>query len=173
MRLIAEGHHLAVVLRIPGVRCPPMTKTSSTATTSPRSSGTWELNCRVAFVTTQWESGLSRKPYIELPPAENPNVVTADGKVQGRVSPFGPVAPWCIGRQHTDEPWMKQIQQWYPSPPLVVFLSNNEHAKLNWTEADTDQRIWRSTARAATTISSARWSPTAGSSVSRVAGRHA
>ena len=101
-----------------------------------------ELSLPVTFVTTQWESGLSRKPYMDLPPAENPDVVTADGKVQGRVSPFGPVAPWRrIGRQHTDEPWMKQIQQWYPNPPLVVFLSNNEHAKLNWTEADTDRRV--------------------------------
>ena len=59
---------------------------------------------------------------------------------------------------------MKQIQQWYPSPPLVVFLSNNEHAKLNWTEADTDQRYLEQHGKGRDDDFKPGWSPTAGSS---------
>ena len=35
---------------------------------------------------------------------------------------------------------MKQLQQWYPNPPLVIFLSNNEHSKLRWTEVEKSKR---------------------------------
>jgi hypothetical protein len=35
---------------------------------------------------------------------------------------------------------MKQIQFWYSSPPKVLFISNNEHLKLAWQDANTDQR---------------------------------
>ncbi len=41
---------------------------------------------------------------------------------------------------------MRQLQQWYPDPPLVIFLSNNEHSKLSWTEVETDRDTSRSTA---------------------------
>jgi hypothetical protein len=35
---------------------------------------------------------------------------------------------------------MQRLQEWYPDPPRVVFLSNNEHAKLNWKEAESCAR---------------------------------
>jgi hypothetical protein len=35
---------------------------------------------------------------------------------------------------------MKRIQEWYPDPPLVVLISNNEHAKLAWNEVEKSQR---------------------------------
>jgi hypothetical protein len=92
-------------------------------------------------VGSQWESGLSGEPYLSLPPDQNPNVVTPGGAVEKAVCPFGPIAPWHeIGRKQTDNPWMKQLQQWYPDPPLVIFLSNNEHAKLRWTETEKSKR---------------------------------
>ena len=31
-------------------------------------------------------------------------------------------------------------QEWYPDPPLVLFISNNEHGKLAWTKAEQSQR---------------------------------
>jgi hypothetical protein len=34
---------------------------------------------------------------------------------------------------------MQAIQEWYPDPPLVVFLSNNEHPRLTWAQAETCQ----------------------------------
>ena len=34
---------------------------------------------------------------------------------------------------------LQQIQAWYPDPPLVLFISNNEHAKLRWTDVESCQ----------------------------------
>lgn len=100
-----------------------------------------DLGLPVSFLGSQWESGLSGKPSIDLPAAENPNVVTVDGGVLPKVSPFGPVGPWRdIGRRVTHTPWMKRIQEWYPAPPRVFFISNNEHGKLTWAEAETERR---------------------------------
>ncbi len=141
LRLIAAGHHLLPWFAHPTGAVP--TDPQAFALTYYRAAieQARELRLPLTFVASQWESGLSRKPYLDLPPAENPNVVTVDGKVQPRVSPFGPVAPWrAIGRTHTDNPWLKQLQEWYPDPPLVIFLSNNEHAKLKWPEVEQERR---------------------------------
>ena len=35
---------------------------------------------------------------------------------------------------------MKQLQVWYPDPPLVIFLSNNEHSKLRWKDVEKSKR---------------------------------
>jgi hypothetical protein len=32
------------------------------------------------------------------------------------------------------------LQEWYPEPPRVIFLSNNEHGKLHWSQAETAKR---------------------------------
>jgi len=100
------------------------------------------LQLPLSFVSTQWESTLSYdKAFLGLPPDQNPNVVSVEGKVLPKVSPFGPVEPWKqCGRQWTDSLFMKKFQEWYPEPPLVVLVSNNEHAKLGWTEVETSQR---------------------------------
>ncbi len=90
---------------------------------------------------TQWESILSKPPFFDLPPEKNPNVVTPEGKILRKVSPFGPVEPWReAGRQWTDNAALGQLQEWYPDPPLVIFLSNNEHSKLRWHQAGQSQR---------------------------------
>lgn len=100
-----------------------------------------ELKLPIVFVATQWEHLLSREPYLSLPMEKNPNVVGRDGKVQATVSPFGPVEPWReVGRQWTANPQMQTLQEWYPNPPLVLFLSNNEHSKLTWSHVSQDRR---------------------------------
>ncbi len=35
---------------------------------------------------------------------------------------------------------MQKLQRWYPNPPLVLFVSNNEAAKLAWWEVETSKR---------------------------------
>jgi hypothetical protein len=99
------------------------------------------LRLPLTFLATQWESVLSYdKAFLGLPPEKNPNVVI-DDKVQPRVCPFGPVEPWReAGRSWTDNTLMKRIQEWYPDPPLVVLISNNEHAKLAWNEVEKSPR---------------------------------
>ena len=95
----------------------------------------------LVFVATQWEHLLSREPYLSLPPEKNPNIVESDGRVRPMVSPFGPVELWReIGRQWTANPQMQTVQEWYPDPPLVLFLSNNEHSKLTWLNLSQDRR---------------------------------
>jgi hypothetical protein len=143
MRLIEEGHYLLPWFSHPPIRGEIPTDPNDFLLNYYKRplEKARELKLPLTFIASQWESGLSGKPYIELPPEQNPNVVTVDGQIQPKVSPFGPVAPWReIGVAHTDNPWMKQFQQWYPDPPQVIFLSNNEHGKLNWTELGTSQR---------------------------------
>ncbi|MBM4037234.1 MAG: hypothetical protein FJ290_01860 [Planctomycetes bacterium] len=100
-----------------------------------------ELKLPLTIVGTQWECLLSAEPYIKLEPEKNPNVVTVDGKVRKEVCPFGPVELWDeVGRKWTDNPQLKRLQAWYPDPPLVIFLSNNEHTKLRWHKAEESRR---------------------------------
>jgi len=108
-------------------------------------------NLPITLVGTQWEHYLIDDPtYLNLPPDQNPNVVGLDGVVhttinqwgltEGKLSPFGPIGPWYdVGKKWGSSPMMQQLQGWYPNPPLVIFLSNNEAIKLNWTEVDTDK----------------------------------
>jgi len=100
-----------------------------------------QLRLPLTLIASQWESGLSQTPYIDLPSEDNPNVVAVGGKTLPQVSPFGPVKPWReIGKKRTDHPRMRQLQEWYPDPPVVIFLSNNEHSKLAWISVETDER---------------------------------
>lgn len=100
----------------------------------------WKLP--ICFVGTQWEFLLSKVefpggpyPWKKLPPEKNPNVIGPDGKIEPKrgVSPFGPVGPWKeVGAAWVKSPMMEKFQAWYPDPPLVIFLSNNEAGKLRW-----------------------------------------
>lgn len=101
-----------------------------------------ELDLPISFLSSQWESLLSEPPYFNLPAAQNPNVVKPDGRIEKKVSPFGPVAPWReLGLDWTQTESLKQIQAWYPTPPKVLFISNNEHTKLAWKQAADDKRF--------------------------------
>jgi hypothetical protein len=141
MRLVAEGHHLLPWFSHPTGAVPDDSEDFQLRYYKDAIAKARELKLPLTFIASQWESGLSGKPYVELPAEENPNVVTVEGEIQSKVSPFGPVAPWRqIGATFTDNPWMKQIQEWYPDPPLVIFLSNNEHHKLRWQEVETSKR---------------------------------
>jgi hypothetical protein len=101
-----------------------------------------ELGLPVSFISSQWERLLTdRQHYRGLPASLNPNVVNAEGSIAPMASPFGPVEPWTeVGRLWTQSEAMQQIQYWYPNPPRVLFISNNEHPKLAWQDANTDQR---------------------------------
>ena len=101
-----------------------------------------KLGLPISFLGTQWEHLLTDDPaFRKLPPDQNPNVVTPWGSVLNETSPFGPVWPWrAAGRQLTNDPVMKKIEEWYPDPPLVLFISNNEQKKLQWNEVLLDKR---------------------------------
>jgi hypothetical protein len=101
-----------------------------------------ELRLPIALVSTQWEIWLSvEDQYLNLPSATNPNVVTDKGQVLRMVSPVGGVDAWRqLGCRWTNSKMIAQLQEWYPNPPAVYFISNNEHTKLEWSKVETDSR---------------------------------
>lgn len=77
----------------------------------------------LSFITTAWETLLPRisAAYSKADPHGNGSVL----------SPFGPIAPWYdVGREWAHHPSLRMLQQLYPNPPLVLFVSDNEAAKL-------------------------------------------
>lgn len=143
MQLVEKGHHILPWFRHPsrtgGLGEEDLPAFREYFEEPIRKAAAWKLP--IVLVATQWESDLSRKPYVDLPPAQNPNVVTSDGKVLKMVSPFGPREPWRrCGRAWTDNVRLKKLQEWYPDPPLVIFLSNNEHHKLRWHKVEQSKR---------------------------------
>lgn len=114
-----------------------------------------ELKLPFTVTSTQWEYPLTYRwgtngpdqkyPWPDLPGDQNPNIVNTNGTIlnggAGRVSPFGPVGPWReVGREWTTAPIVTKLQEWYPNPPLVMFLSNNEHGRLELDKVEMDRR---------------------------------
>ncbi len=144
MKLIDQGHHLLPWFLMPNVYAHPE---------DPRWLGYYEaaikraaqLKLPISLVSTQWEIPLSTTDeYLNLPADQNPNVVTGDGRVRREVSPFGPVKLWQeVGMKWGSSRMMKKLQEWYPNPPMILLVSNNEQQKLPWTKAEDDFRFAR------------------------------
>jgi len=142
---IALGHHL-----IPWVQLPPPTRLDPFWRTfdfdAYARSSVEKLCARglpLALPGTQWETVLTEEPDRSLPPDRNPDVLTPAGELQrpATISPFGPLAAWsAVGVQWTTSDYVRKLQQWCPNPVLVLFLSNNEAVKLDWTKVETDPR---------------------------------
>jgi hypothetical protein len=98
------------------------------------------LGLPLSFIGTQWENLLTNdEAYFKRPTKFNPNVVSPGGEVSKKVTPFGPVEPWAeVGKRWTNTGTFKKIQELYPNPPCVIFVSNNEHTRLRWHEVETD-----------------------------------
>lgn len=101
-----------------------------------------ELRLPIALVSTQWEIWLSvENRYLNLPLDANPNVITLDGKIKREVSPVGGIEAWRdVGRRWTASPMLRKLQEWYPDPPYILFVSNNEHTRLPWNRLEEDKR---------------------------------
>jgi hypothetical protein len=113
----------------------------------------------IVIKTTQPEALLGSDPWYSLPPEENPNVVEGDGTVQTRVSPCGPIEHWrTVGegwvnppllldagytesRDWWSSPILAQLQNSYPDPPTVIWLSNNEASDIDYREIHEDYRF--------------------------------
>lgn len=89
--------------------------------------------------STQFERLLTEdQEYFGLPATTNPNFVNLDGTIKKVLTPFGSPELWReVGRKWTSSPHIKDMQKLYPDPTMVIFLSNNEHTKVRWTELDT------------------------------------
>ncbi|QQS44840.1 MAG: hypothetical protein IPM66_12760 [Acidobacteriota bacterium] len=144
MGMIDEGHHLLPWFLMPNIHAHPE---------DPRWLKYYEAAVRkaarlklpISLIGTQWEAELTTSDeYFNLPQEQNPNVVLGDGRVKREVSPFGPVEPWRdVGVRWGSTRMLKLLQQWYPDPPRVILISNNEHARLHWMQAEEDRRYVR------------------------------
>jgi hypothetical protein len=130
MEMIKRGHFLLPWFALPGPNDDDYYEASIK----------WaaEQKLPISFLSTQWEHELTDSPeYFSLPPDRNPNEVNKSGAIERKVSPFGPADLWKeVGRKWGSSETLRKIQGWYPSPPLVLFISNNEHARLGWTELE-------------------------------------
>ena len=101
------------------------------------------LKLPISFQRFQFEMELTtEKKYFELPPEQNPNVSGLDGKLQHMVDPMGPIELWSqLGKEEVSSECMRLAQEIYPDPPLVIFLSNNEHQVLNYHDAEKSKRF--------------------------------
>jgi len=48
-----------------------------------------------------------------------------------------------------NNPQLKRLQAWYPDPPRVIFLFENEHPKLRWHKAEESEALPRQVCKAA------------------------
>ncbi|MFP4027299.1 MAG: hypothetical protein ACLFWL_05865 [Candidatus Brocadiia bacterium] len=90
----------------------------------------------------QWVSRFwRREKFKKLSPEESPLMLTADGQTKRKISPFGPVQPWeDLGVMLVTSPGISKLQEDYPRPPLVLFVSNNEPPDLRWHQAEKSRR---------------------------------
>ena len=92
-----------------------------------------ELKLPVSIRGTQWNAMLVGKRYRDEPESRWAGVVAPDGRRIPRLSPFGPVEPWRDpAREYVDTAAMRRVQQLYPNPPLILWVSNNEPPDLRW-----------------------------------------
>jgi len=141
MRMVDQGHYLLPWFQMPAIEM---------LRDDPRGVSYYDaaikraalLKLPISLVGTQWESLLaSDAAYFNLPPNNNPNVVGLDGVTRREVSAFGDPQVWRdVGARWTTSPMMKRLQELYPDPPLVLFISNNEQPKLTWRRAEEDKR---------------------------------
>lgn len=110
------------------------------------------LGLPLSFVGLQWEQSLyTDATYKDLTYASNPNVWVSGAAVNA-VSAFGATAPWtAIGdkwtdalNQNSEASMLSVIAGWYPNPPKVIWVSNNEAFKEQWyapfgNDVDSDQ----------------------------------
>lgn len=93
------------------------------------------LNLPLSIRGTQWNAMLVGKAYREGAESQWAGVIAPDGTRVPKVSPFGPIEPWKDpAQEYVDTPAMKRVQELYPEPPLVLFVSNNEPPDLRWSK---------------------------------------
>jgi len=141
LRMIEQGHHLLPWFLMPNVFAD---------TQDPRWLEYYELAMKkaaqlklpISLVGTQWEGRLTfDDEYFKAPAEKNANVVMANGEIKREISPFGPIEVWQeLGKTWASSQMMKKLQEWYPDPPLVLFVSNNENPKLAWNRVEEDRR---------------------------------
>lgn len=135
--MVQEGHHLLVSFDFPPYRDGLNQALVDYYKTSLLRAAAMKIP--ICLGGTQWEQVLYDDPeFWNLPAPSNPNVIGTDGKLKQLISPFSQPSLWAkAGSYWTNTDAMRQLQQWYPDPPMVLMLSNNESMKLHWSVPET------------------------------------
>ncbi|MEP7271362.1 MAG: hypothetical protein ABI882_07640 [Acidobacteriota bacterium] len=139
MKMIAQGHHLLPWFRMPNIEWSADDPQWTRYFEAPlRRAST--LRLPVSLVSSQWEAILTTDAaYFNLPAERNPNVIGDDGKPRRELSPFGPTELWReVGRKWGSSPMLRKLETFYPNPPQLLFVSNNEPSRLWWVKAEED-----------------------------------
>jgi len=101
-----------------------------------------ELGLPLVFLLPSPESALTKDDiYFSMDKTQNPNVITVNGTVLPKLSPFGPDSLWNeVGKQWSTTTLIAQLQEWYPNPPLVIFIDEDSSKKLAWSSLSTSSR---------------------------------
>ncbi len=86
----------------------------------------------ISFVGTQWDVLVAES--IAGTPAWNRRSDPSSTPRPPPLSPTSPLEQWyAAGRRWGSSPQLRRLEQVYPEPPVVVFVSNNEQPKVDWT----------------------------------------
>lgn len=144
--LLARGHHVMPTLPFP----------RPGAREYPEDGRPWveklaRWRAPISLRAGQWEFVLYCKDHPtgspgkwrNLPPEKSPLMVNLEGELETWLSPLGAVEPWYeAGVYNTSSDAFGQLEAWYPDPPLVILLSNNEARKIK-TKHGIEQRSKR------------------------------
>lgn len=96
----------------------------------------WKLPF-VLLTGGQWEADFYGEEYNDVPAEQTGVGVSLKGNKIKAVSPLSPIEPWeKLGRKWTDNAMGRRLQELYPDPPLVLFVSNNEAHDVRWHAAE-------------------------------------
>jgi pectate lyase len=101
-----------------------------------------ELNLPLVFITKPFEEALLQDEHFSSKAvSKNPAVINLDGDIVNKLSPFALDRQWYYaGKRWARSNILKKIQEWYPNPPLVMFVADKRVSKLNWSNAEESKR---------------------------------
>ena len=132
--LIKEGNHLLPWAPMPWPGLAPKQTIYQIRTHESGFKELAQLGLPVTLISTQWEDHLCLRDDDWLTPLdiETPCLVDLNGNRQRRASEVGPIEAWYkLGRRLATDTAMLELFAWYPDPPLVILLSNNESSTAN------------------------------------------
>ncbi len=92
-----------------------------------------ELELPISMRGTQWDAMLVGKAYRDGPLEKWTGVIAPDGSRVRKLSPFGSLGPWKDpAKIYVATDAMRRVQEIYPNPPRVFWVSNNEPPDLRW-----------------------------------------
>lgn len=137
---IRDGHYILPTVMLPGIESDNYPQQKPV----PGWNELVELGLPLTLKSTQWEQILvQRSEFRELPFASNPSAYSEDGRHLGLLDPQAPTTkPYRdAGRLWGRTVALSNLQKSYPSPPKVIFLSNNEAPRMKVRNLETSRRF--------------------------------